>query len=119
MNESRAFVGALAIAFLIAAGSAGLAQTARGVLDTVGTDLFAEALAAREGRTVEVGDAGEAIKAGATGFARLPWSALGLEGEARLAAEGISVRCLQSPEGGLAPEGSDEGSLVAVVGRAY
>jgi prolyl-tRNA synthetase len=97
----------------------GLTDAVVDVLGTVGTELYAEALAAREDRTATVSDLSEAIEAGATGFARLPWSALGPEGEARLAAEGISVRCLQGPDGGLASELADEASLVAVVGRAY
>ncbi|MGO9457630.1 MAG: proline--tRNA ligase [Acidimicrobiales bacterium] len=98
---------------------AGLAGAVAGVLASVGPDLFAEALAARQARTAVVSDAGEAAEAGATGFARVPWSALGPDGEAHLAAEGISVRCLQGPDGGLAADTADEGSLVAVVGRAY
>jgi prolyl-tRNA synthetase len=64
-----------------------------------------------------VDDTAAAAEAGAVGFARLPWSALGPEGEATLAKDGVSVRCLQGPDGGLA--GDDDGSLVAVVGRSY
>jgi prolyl-tRNA synthetase len=97
---------------------AGLAATVSAVLDGVGPDLAAEARQMRESRTQDVADLGGAAAAAATGFARLPWAAVGPEGEARLAAEGLSVRCLQRPDGGLAAEG-DEGSLVAVVGRAY
>jgi len=96
----------------------GLVATVAATLDTVGPDLVGEARRARQDRTVEVDDVADAVAAGATGFARVPWSALGPEGEARLAADGVSVRCLQRPDGGLAPEG-DEGPLVAVVGRAY
>ena len=39
-----------------------------------------------------------------TGFARVPWSALGEEGERALAAEAVSVRCLQRPDGSLAED---------------
>jgi prolyl-tRNA synthetase len=47
----------------------------------------------------------------------LPWAAVGEAGENRLADAGITVRCLQRPDGSLA-EG-DEESLVAVVGKSY
>jgi prolyl-tRNA synthetase len=89
------------------------------VLAGVADDLRAEAGATRQARTVDVDDLEAAAAAGATGFARLPWSAVGLEGEARLAGDALSVRCLQRPDGGLAEAGDDDASLVAVVGRAY
>ena len=44
----------------------------------------------------------EAVEAGRTGFARLPVAVLGPEGEDRLAAESLSVRCLQRADGTLA-----------------
>ena len=58
------------------------------VLAGVADDLRAEAGATRQARTVDVDDLEAAAAAGATGFARLPWSAVGPEGEARLAADG-------------------------------
>jgi prolyl-tRNA synthetase len=79
--------------------------------------LYAEALAFREGRTTSVDTLDEAIEAGAAGFAVLPWRGVGEAGEDRLAEAGITVRCLQRPDGSLA-EG-DEESLVAVVGKSY
>jgi prolyl-tRNA synthetase len=79
--------------------------------------LYAEALAFREGRTTSVDTLDEAIEAGATGFAVLPWRGVGEAGEDRLAEAGITVRCLQRPDGSLA-EGEEE-SLVAVVGKSY
>ena len=48
----------------------------------------------------------------------VPWRAVGTEGETRLAASGVTVRCLQRPDGGL-PGTDDEPDLVAVVARAY
>ena len=60
----------------------------------------------------------EAVEASATGFARLPMAALAADGEDRLAAQAVSVRCLQRPDGSLAEGGEDE-ELIAVVGRAY
>ena len=49
---------------------------------------------------------------------RLPWRLLGEEGEARIAGETLSVRCLEGPDGGLVADDGDE-SAVAVVGRSY
>ena len=60
----------------------------------------------------------EAIEAASAGWARLPWSAVGGEGEAELNAQGITVRCLVRADGGV-PDSEDEPDLVAVVGRAY
>ncbi len=90
---------------------------AMAVLAGVGPALRAEAESARASRTAEVGDLAGAVAAAANGFARVPWSAVGPEGEARLAAGSLGVRCLQRPDGSLA-EGEEDG-LVAVVGRAY
>jgi hypothetical protein len=44
---------------------------------------------------------------------------LGADGELVLAGEGLSIRCLQRADGGLAEVGEQDSSLVAVVGRAY
>ncbi len=96
-----------------------VAAAAVGALATVGSDLYAEALAARAARTAEVADLPSAVEAGTTGFARVPWSAIGAEGEDRLAAASLSVRCLQGLDGGLAGDDDDERSLTAVVARAY
>jgi len=80
--------------------------------------LYDEALARREGATVEVSTADEAAEAAVSGWARLPWSALGPDGEAELAARGVTVRCLVRPDGGV-PEADDEPGAIAVVARAY
>ncbi len=93
-------------------------------LEAVADELRAEAGRTLAERTVDVRSVEEAVEAAQTGFARLPWAAVGLEGEGRLATHAVSVRCLQLPDGGLAEDlviGDEEGarSLVAVVGRAY
>jgi prolyl-tRNA synthetase len=80
--------------------------------------LYEEALARQTLRTAEVTSVAEAIEAAGVGWARLPWSALGSEGEAGLNAQGVTVRCLVRADGGL-PSSEDEPDLVAVVGRAY
>jgi prolyl-tRNA synthetase len=87
-------------------------------LTAVQDALLAEAKQFRDGRTVDVGTVDEAAEAGQSGFAVLPWSAVGPEGEARLAESAVTVRCLQHPDGRLAAS-EDEPGLVAVCGRAY
>jgi len=80
--------------------------------------LHEEALAFRRGRTAEVLSVAEAIEASGTGWATLPWAAVGPAGEAELNAQGVTVRCLVRADGGV-PGSEDEPDLVAVVGRAY
>ncbi|MHB2022286.1 MAG: proline--tRNA ligase [Mycobacteriales bacterium] len=57
-------------------------------------------------------------EAAASGWASLPWSAVGPEGEAALNAVGVSVRCLTRPDGSV-PDSDDEVDLVAFTARAY
>jgi prolyl-tRNA synthetase len=80
--------------------------------------LLAEATELRDRRTAEVATVEEAVSAAASGFARIPWSALGPAGEDRLAESGVSVRCLEGPDRSLAMA-DDDPDLVAVVARAY
>ena len=96
---------------------AGLSAEVTAALDRTTERLYAEALSFREERTKSVDTLDEAIEAGASGFAVLPWAAVGEAGEDRLAEAGITVRCLHRPDGSLAED--HEESLVAVVGRAY
>jgi len=98
---------------------AGVAKEIDGILATVTNELRAEALELRQSRTVDASTLEEAIEAGATGFARLPVQALGDDGEDRLQASALTVRCLQRPDGSLAEAGEADGDLVAVVGRSY
>jgi prolyl-tRNA synthetase len=72
----------------------------------------------RDARTVEVKTLDEAVEAAATGWARLPWASVGVEGETRLNAQGLTVRCLVREDGGV-PDSEDEAGLVALVARAY
>jgi prolyl-tRNA synthetase len=80
--------------------------------------LFAEALARREAATAEVTTVEDALEAAKTGFARIPYATLGEAGEDRLAADAVTVRCLQRPDGSV-PDADDEPDLVAWVGRSY
>jgi prolyl-tRNA synthetase len=80
--------------------------------------LYDEALALRESRTVDVQTVDEAIDAASSGWARLPWSAVGTEGEVKANAAAVTVRCLVRPDGTV-PESDDEPGMIAVLGRSY
>ena len=68
--------------------------------------------------TTTVATIDEAAEAARTGWARIPWSTLGPEGEAQLAESGVTVRCLTLPDGSV-PRAEDDPDVLAVVGRAY
>jgi prolyl-tRNA synthetase len=87
-------------------------------LQAVQLGLLHEAETLRDSTTVEVKTVDEARDAAQTGFARVPWSAVGDEGETALARGGVTVRCLQTDDGGL-PLSADEPGTVAYVARAY
>jgi prolyl-tRNA synthetase len=80
--------------------------------------LYDEALARRETHTYDVATVEDAIAAAADGWARLPWDKVGVEGENRANAEGVTVRCLVRADGGV-PDSEDEPDLVAYLARAY
>ncbi|HEX6968285.1 MAG TPA: proline--tRNA ligase [Micromonosporaceae bacterium] len=92
--------------------------TVQAALEADQQGLYDEALAAREARTASVGSLAEAIEAASTGFARVPWSAVGPAGEAAANAQGVTVRCLIRPDGSV-PDSEDEPDLVAVLARSY
>jgi prolyl-tRNA synthetase len=48
----------------------------------------------------------------------MPWADLGPEGEAKLAEQGVSVRCLVAEDGSV-PTADDAPGTIAVVARAY
>ncbi|CAN5858252.1 proline--tRNA ligase [soil metagenome] len=87
-------------------------------LDEAQRSLLLKARQRREDATVEVESLDAAVEAAQEGWARLPWAVVGDDGEQRLAQRGVTVRCLQRPDGGL-PAADDEPGLVAVVGRSY
>lgn len=88
------------------------------LLEVVQADLLAEATRRRDERTVEVATIDEAREAAQTGFARIPWATLGEAGEATLAEDAVTVRCLQTADGEV-PASEDEPGVMAVVARAY
>jgi prolyl-tRNA synthetase len=97
---------------------AGLAAAVPTVLADVQAEMLAAATRRRDDRVTDVASLAEAAEAARAGFARLPWAAVGVEGEARLAQDAVTVRCLQRPDGTL-PEDPAEPDLVAVVARSY
>ncbi|MFF1441498.1 proline--tRNA ligase [Streptomyces sp. NPDC058295] len=73
----------------------------------------------RESRTTDVSTIEEAAEAAAAGgWARVPWATLGEEGEARLAEQSLTVRCLIAEDGSVPDDGDAPGN-VAIVARAY
>jgi prolyl-tRNA synthetase len=96
-----------------------------GIVDAVAAELvaqqellLAESLARREDRTADVTTIADAREAAATGFARIPWDAVGPAGELELAGGSVTVRCLQRADGSL-PEHDGEPGLTAYVARSY
>jgi prolyl-tRNA synthetase len=80
--------------------------------------MLDEAASARDGRIVAVSTLGEAVEAAATGWARMPWSAVGAAGEATLGESAVTVRCLQREDGSV-PDSDTEEGLVAYLARSY
>jgi prolyl-tRNA synthetase len=88
------------------------------LLGEIQAALLAGAVERRDAHIAEVGTLDQAAEAARTGFARLPWDVVRGDGEARLAADAVTVRCLQRADGSL-PASDDETDLVAIVGRSY
>ncbi len=88
------------------------------LLAEIQADMLGRATARRDDRTVDASSIEEAVEGGKVGFARIAWDLLRDGGEARLAEDAITVRCLQSADGGI-PDSEDEPGLVAYVARAY
>jgi prolyl-tRNA synthetase len=88
------------------------------VLEEDQARLLQESRERRIARTVDVSTIDEAVEAAATGWGRIRWADLGPEGEAKLAEQGVSVRCLVAEDGSV-PTADDAPGTVAVVARAY
>src|SRR5690606_10747221 len=80
--------------------------------------LLAQSRKRRDDRTVEVTTVEEAAEAASTGWARIAWQKLGVEGEAQLAEQGVTVRCLVAADGSV-PASDNQPGNIAVVARAY
>ncbi|HEX6754827.1 MAG TPA: proline--tRNA ligase [Mycobacteriales bacterium] len=97
---------------------AGLPDAVRIALVEDQVALYAEAEQRRDARIVDVKTIEDAAEAATAGWARMPWSDLGTDGEARLAERAVSVRCLVRADGSL-PETGEEPDLLAYCARAY
>ena len=86
--------------------------------DRVQTDMLDAARRRRDSMIADCATLDEVRDVAATGVACVPWSAVGASGEEHLATAGITVRCLQSGDGGL-PDAHDDADAVAFVARAY
>jgi prolyl-tRNA synthetase len=96
----------------------GIASAVVAALEEEQAAALAEAIELRESRTAEVTTLADARDGAAAGWARVPWSVIGAEGEAELAQSGVTVRCLVRADGSL-PADDQEPDLVAYVARAY
>ncbi|MFC9077683.1 proline--tRNA ligase [Streptomyces sp. NPDC057062] len=90
-----------------------------GILEEDQALLLKQSREHRLSRTAEVSTIDEAVEAAvAGGWARIPWSVLGEDGEAKLAEHAVTVRCLVTEDGAV-PDADDAPGNVAVVARAY
>jgi prolyl-tRNA synthetase len=96
----------------------GVAAEIPSMLSGIQRDMLAAATEARDARIVDVATVDEAAEAAQTGFGRIAWSSLGLEGESKLRESAITVRCLRNDDGSL-PDGDDDPRAMALVARAY
>jgi len=95
----------------------GLVAGVAAALDEVQDSLYRQALERLESRTAEVTTVDEVVEAAQSGFARIGWDVIS-GSEDRLAQDGLTVRCVQSPDGSV-PLSPDEPGLVATVAKAY
>jgi len=95
-----------------------VAHRVTNLLPTIQSDLLATATKRRDDRTVEVASVEDAVEAAKVGFAKIAWDLIKDGGEAILARDAITVRCLQTSDGEL-PASEDAPDLVAYVARSY
>jgi prolyl-tRNA synthetase len=88
------------------------------LLNEIQAAMLGEATDFRESATTDVGSLEEALEAGKEGVGRIDWAKLGPAGERKLLGDGVSVRCIQRPDGTV-PASEDEPDLQAIVARAY
>ncbi|WP_330474324.1 proline--tRNA ligase [Terrabacter sp. C0L_2] len=115
--------GSVTVARRIAGGKSsvplgGVVDIVTGALEEDHEGLYAAALAHWDANTAAVESLEDAAEAARTGWAMIPWSTLGPEGEATLAESAVTVRCLTMPDGSV-PASEDADGVLAVVGRAY
>lgn len=84
--------------------------------DRIQADMLDAAARRRDAVVTECSTLEEVRDVARTGVARIAWDAVGPPGEAMLAADGLTVRCLQSADGTL-PD--DDAGAIAFIARAY
>lgn len=89
------------------------------LLDAMQAGLFEQARRRLNDNTADVETVPDAITAAATGFARIPYAALGESGEDDLAANAITLRCLQTADGNPPAANDASEELFAIVARSY
>jgi prolyl-tRNA synthetase len=89
----------------------GLAGAIPAILETQQAELLRQARALRDRLTSRAATIPEAIEQARAGAVRIPWTALGPDGERRLLEHGVSVRCLIDEP--------DADGAEAIVARAY
>ncbi len=96
-----------------------LAELLPKVLEDDQAQLLRESRERREANTTDVRTEQEAAEVAlAGGWARMPWSDLGPEGEARLAEQALTVRCLHLEDGSV-PDSDDAPGTLALIARSY
>ncbi len=95
----------------------GLARRVVDLLGDIQAALYDQARERRDARTVEASGLDEVRTGAQAGLARVSWDRI-REEEAALAADALTVRCLQRADGSV-PGSSTEPGLVATVGKAY
>lgn len=95
-----------------------MSQAVANALEAAQWSLHDQAVARAAEGLNDVSTVPEAVEAASTGFARIPWSLVGDEGEDALAEHAVTVRCLQRADGSV-PMSADEPDLVAIVARSY
>ncbi len=97
----------------------GMRAEVEATLELIQHDLLERAIDRRDEALSDVASIEEAREAGQSGWARIPWSAVGTDGETTLHQQGLGVRCLQRRDGSLPAGPDDTDALVAYVARAY
>ena len=95
----------------------GLGARVSDMLAEIQSSLYEQAATYRESHTEDAETLDDAREASQRGFVRVPWDRF-RELEDDLAAEALTVRCLQRADGGIAGSSAEDG-LIATVGRAY
>ncbi|MGB6058476.1 MAG: proline--tRNA ligase [Microthrixaceae bacterium] len=97
---------------------AATADLVTGLLETIQGEMLETATRRRDSMTTDVSTVAEAAEAAATGFARIPFAALGEGGIEELGRTAVTVRCLQDPDGSI-PTSDDAPGTIALVARSY